>query len=288
MFDRTIESDRSRAPDNRAGDGRLPEHDREREDEPRSFRGRLGRALQDVGIYGCVSFRDLAEIHFAGDLDDARRTVNEWIQEGLVSESRAEEWRGPPIELLTITGSGAVAVHDLVIRQGLDPGQRFGPTRIPRGQAAHDAAVYRACGHERRRLRRRGAAVRRIRLEGELRSRVSRRSESARWQGGRRFADAERHRAARELGLPIDALGRVLYPDAQMEYTGSGGVGGRINIEVASNHYAAPSIRAKAAAGFVLYAAGAAKARVLRALGQGGGQDSARGAAGRGTAVFEL
>ena len=31
-------------------------------------------------------------------------------------------------------------------------------------------------------------------------------------------AAAERYRVARELGLPIDAQGRVLYPDAQIEY----------------------------------------------------------------------
>ncbi len=98
MFDRTTESDRRRAPENRepgrAGDGHLPEHDRHREGEPRSFRGRSGRTLQDVGICGCVSFRDLAEIHFAGGPHATRRAVDAWIREGIVRESRAERSRG--------------------------------------------------------------------------------------------------------------------------------------------------------------------------------------------------
>ena len=292
MFDRTIEPDRSRTPENRelgrAGDGHPTERDRQREAEPRSLRGRSGRALQDVGIYGCVAFRDLAETHFGDDRHAARRAVDTWIREGLASESRAEEAKGRPIELVALTRSGAVAARDLAAWQSLDPGQRFGPARIPRGQVAHDAAVYRACGHQRRRLLRRGAAVRRVRLEGELRSHVVRPFQSARWQGGRRLAEAERRRAARELGLPIDAGGRVLFPDAQIEYTGPGDAGGRVNIEVASNHYRAPTLRAKAGAGFVLYAAGGAKARVLRALGQSGGRDSALGGAGREATVFEL
>ena len=72
---------------------------------------------------------------------------------------------------------------------------------------------------------------------------------------------------AEELGLPIDAQGRVLYPDAQIEYVDSEGRSGRVNVEVASGHYRPGSVRAKAAAGFRMHANGPAGARVLRALG---------------------
>ena len=101
-------------------------------------------------------------------------------------------------------------------------------------------------------------------------------------------AAAERYRVARELGLPIDAQGRVLYPDAQIEYFDADGRNGRVNVEVASGHYRAPSVRAKAHAGFRLHANGAAGARVLRALGYSGDHGSIRGPAERDPAVIEL
>ena len=43
----------------------------------------------------------------------------------------------------------------------------------------------------------------------------------------KRAADAERHRIAEDLELPVDDGGRVLYPDAQIEYTDADGRSGR-------------------------------------------------------------
>ena len=127
-----------------------------------------------------------------------------------------------------------------------------------------------------------------MRLDGELKSAIARRSESVRVREGRRAADAERHRAAAELGLPVDARGRVLYPDAQIEYTDADGRSGRVNVEVASGHYRQGSIRAKAAAGFRMYANGPAGRRVLRILGPGNDRSSLRGPAEYDPAAIEL
>ena len=91
-----------------------------------------------------------------------------------------------------------------------------------------------------------------------------------------------------ELGLPIDEQGHVLFPDAQIEYTDADGRSGRVNIEVASGHYTAASVRAKAAAGFRMHANGAAGRRVLRILGPGDGGTSIRGPAERDPAALEL
>ena len=90
--------------------------------------------------------------------------------------------------------------------------------------------------------------------------------------------------------MPIDAQGRVLYPDAQIEYTDSEGRTGRVNIEVASGNYRARSIRAKVAAGFRMHANGPAAARLLRSLGVGNGGDrsSLRGPTDRDPAALEL
>ena len=295
MFDRTIEPDpRPAAPQSRATyrmrDGHRREHDASRDRGSTSFRERCRGALADIGIYGAVSVRDLAEAHFGGHPYTTRRAVNAWTREGLAKESTAKGPKGRPFKVLTLTRKGAAAIRDLDAGHGLDPGQhiRSAARLLQHAQLAHDTAIYRACGRERQRLLERGAAIRRVRLDGELKSAVARKSESARARDGRRAADAERHRAAGELGLPIDEQGRVLYPDAQIEYTDADGRSGRVNVEVASGHYRQGSVRAKAAAGFRMHANGPAGARVLRALGCEDHGSSLRGPAERDPAAIEL
>ena len=67
----------------------------------------------------------------------------------------------------------------------------FRQQREPVAEAAHDTAIYRACRQEHQRLIEQGATVRRVRLDGEFKSTVARKSESARAKDGRRAADAE-------------------------------------------------------------------------------------------------
>ena len=295
MFDRTIGSDpRPAAPPSRASyrmrDGHRREYDASRDRGSISFRERCRGALADIGIYGAVSVRDLAEARFGGHPYTTRRAVNAWIREGLAQETRATGPNGNPFKVLTLTSKGVAEARKLAAERGIDPGQEIGFARTRPAEAAHDTAIYRACRQEHQRLIEQGATVRRVRLDGEFKSAVARKSESARAKDGRRAADAERHRVAQELGLPIDAQGRVLYPDAQIEYTDAEGRSGRVNIEVASGNYRAGSIRAKAAAGFRMHANGPAAARLLRSLGVGDGGDrsSLRGPTDRDPAALEL
>ena len=130
-------------------------------------------------------------------------------------------------------------------------------------------AIYRAVRAAREELAAQGATARRIRLEGELRGIVASRSEAARKRTGRKAADAERRRAAAEHQLPIGPDGKVLFPDAQVEYTLTDENGrdtfGRVNIEVTSPHYRAATVAAKAAAGFALFGSNGRAARnILR------------------------
>ena len=295
MFDRTIGSDpRPAAPQSRAiyrmRDGHRREYDASRDRGSTSFRERCRGALADIGIYGAVSYRDLAEAHFGGHPYTTRRAVNAWIREGLAQETRATGPNGNPFKMLTLTRKGVAEARKLAAERGINPGQEIGFARTRPAEAAHDTAIYRACRQEHQRLIEQGATVRRVRLDGEFKSAVARKSESARAKDGRRAADAERHRVAEELGLPIDAQGRVLYPDAQIEYTDSEGRTGRVNIEVASANYRARSIHAKAAAGFRMHANGPAAARLLCSLGVGDGGDrsSLRGPTDRDPAALEL
>ena len=295
MFDRTVEPDpRPAAPPSRNRERMRKGHRREyAADRARrstiSFDERCERALADIGVHGAVSYRDLAEARFGGHPYTIRRAVNGWIDDGLVTEIRATGPKGNPFKVLALTRDGVAEARRLAAKRGMDPEQRIRYVRVRPAEAAHDAAVYRACRKERERLLEQGTTVRRVRLGAELKSVVGRGSESARRKDGKRAADAERHRIARELGLPVDDEGRVLYPDAQIEYADADGRTGRVNIEAVSGNYREPAVRAKAAAGFAMHANGPAAASLLRGLGLGNDNGSwLRGPADRDPSAVEL
>ena len=294
MFGRTAEPDpRPAAPPSRNRSPMRKGHRREyaagRERGSISFDERCAGALTDIGVFGAVSYRDLAEARFGGHPYTTRRAVNAWIRKGWVEEHRATGPRGNPFKVLALTREGVAEARGLAGERGMDPDQEIRFARARPSEAAHDTAVYSACRKEKRRLREQGAKVGRIRLGTELKSAVSRASESARRKDGKHAADAERLRAAHELGLPVDAQDRVLYPDAQIEYESADGRTGRVNIEAVSGNYREPAVRAKAAAGFALHANGPAAAGLLRRLGLGNDNGSwLRGPADRDPATVEL
>ena len=255
-----------------------------------SFEDRCAGALTDIGVFGAVSYRDLAEARFGGHPHTTRRAVNAWIRKGWVEENRATGPKGNPFKVLSLTREGVAEARKKAARRGMDPEQRIRTQRMKPAEAGHDTAIYRAAWKERQRLAERGATVGRVRLDAELKSAVARGSEAVRRKHGRQAADAERRRIAGELGLPLDDRGKVLYPDAQIEYADAEGRTGRVNIEVASGNYREPALRAKAAAGFAMHANGPAAAGLLRKLGLGGSETGSwfRGPADRDPASVEL
>ena len=278
MFDRTVEPDpRPAAPPSRnrqrMRDGHRREYAADRARGSTPFSERCDGALTDIGVFGAVSYRDLAEARFGGHPHTTRRAVNAWIRKGWVQEHRAAGPKGNPFKILSLTREGVVEARRRATRHGMDPAQRIRTQRMKPAEAGHDTAIYRACRKERQRLAERGATVKRVRLDAELKSAIARGSEAERQKRGSRAADAERRRIAGELGLPLDEHDKVLYPDAQIEYRDAEGRTGRVNIEVASGNYREPALRAKAAAGFAMHANGPAAADKLRSLGLGSGDD---------------
>ena len=75
-------------------DGHRREYAASRDRGSTSFPERCGRALADIGVYGAVSYRDLAEAHFGGHPYTTRRTVNAWVRDGLVTETTATRTPG--------------------------------------------------------------------------------------------------------------------------------------------------------------------------------------------------
>ncbi len=257
-----------------------------REYEPRQdkrgFQERVEGALADVGMYRNVSYRDLVESQFGGHPYTARRAVDRMIRDGHVREHQAKGPRGGTYKVLTLTEAGARKARDYAVEQGFDKEQQTWSGLVKRGELSHDTAVYRAARIEQRRLLEQGARIRRVRIDAEMKKQVARATERARATEGRAAADAARRKAAQDLELPMQQ-GRVVYPDAQIEYLDSEGRSGRVNVEIASEHYSGRTITAKARAGFQMHGSGGrAIAAIRRVLGNGGRDGRGGGAPARG------
>ena len=222
-------------------------------------------ALVDVSIHRTVAYRDIAAVHYDGHPYAARRAIDKLIAEQDLDERTATAAGGGSFQTLAATRKGARHARAAAERHGFDAGQHFCAGWGRPQDAAHDVAIYRAVRAARAELAAQGATLRRIRLDGELRGIVARRSEAARVRAGKLAADAERRRAASEYHLPIGPDGKVAFPDAQVEYTLTDEEGrdtfGRVNIEVTSPHYNGATVAAKAAAGFALFGSNGRAAR---------------------------
>ncbi len=278
--DRPTREDRVRD-EPRAGHRR--EHDA-REQDPearqrarRTITERKRDAIADVGLYRAVSYTDLSERHFDGHPYATRRSVNYMIRAGLMQEHEATGPEGHTFTVLTATERGRDAAQRAAVDAGHVPEQQTWTGLVKPAELSHDTAVYRAALDERARLETEGGRVTRVRIDAELKAYVATATEKARAKGGDRAADAARFTAAHELGLPVQD-DRVLYPDAQLEIEDSDGRSGRVNVEIASDHYHAAAIAAKAGAGFAMHGSSrSATRKIARALaretdaGRGGG-----------------
>ena len=278
--------DHAREREQRDRNGHRREYD-PRRTKRQAFQDRTDRAVADVGMYRNVAYRDLADAHFEGHPYAARRAVDRMVRAGHVREHHAEGPQGGTYKVLTLTPQGVERAERVARDQGLDSEQKAWSGLVKPGELQHDVAVFRAARMEQVKLLEQGAVLKRIRIDAELKREIARAAETSRAREGKKAAEAARFEAAEALGLPVKD-GRVEYPDAQLEYSDSEGRTGRVNVEVATEHYSAKSIGAKAAAGFAVHGSnGRAAARVARSLGQDKG-GSGGGGGGRDKGSIEL
>jgi len=275
---RPRDRDRDRSGHRRKYDAREPR---------RSQQDRIEGLVVDVAVYRAVAYRDASERHFDAHPYTTRRGVNAAIREGLLEERKVDGPKGKTFTVLTATRQGAEVAGRVAERRGWDAGQRMWSVRGRAADLRHDAALYRAVQSESEKLRGCGYEVRRVRIDAELRSEVASRTERARSQG--RDPEEASRRAATELELPVQK-GKVVYPDAQIEYRDADGRQGRTNVGLATEHYRAGSVQAKASAGFRMYAtSGRAATAVRRMLSAGGGGGrSSRGGRAYEYELFDL
>ena len=254
-----------------------------REAQPRDRRTRATRdrdAIADVGMYRAVSYTDISEQHYDNHPYVTRRAVNRMVRDGLLEEHEATGPQGNTFTVLTATARGRDAAHRAALDAGHVPEQQTWTGLVKPAELSHDTAVYRAALDERARLEADGGRVVRVRLDAELKSRVATATETARAAGGDRAADEAKAAAAQELGLPMQD-GHVMYPDAQLDIEDRDGMGGRVNVEIASDHYHAAAIVAKAGAGFSMHGSSrSANQNIGRALGRAAARETDSGPGG--------
>ena len=267
-------------------DARTDGHRREynaREAQPRDRRSRTDRdrdAIADVGMYRAVSYKDLSEQHYDNHPYVTRRAVNRMVRAGLIEEHEATGPQGNTFKVLTATQRGRDAAHRAALDAGHVPEQQTWTGLVKPAELSHDTAVYRAALDERARIEAEGGRVVRVRLDAELKSLVATATEQARAAGGDRAAETAKAAAAQELGLPMKD-GHVMYPDAQLDIEDREGMGGRVNVEIASDHYHAAAIVAKAGAGFAMHGSSqSASQNIGRALGRAAARETDSGPGG--------
>jgi len=242
----------------------------------RDMTERTHACLREVGLYRCASHRDLVEAHFSGNRFAAAKGLKRLVRSGAMQKHRVRGPKGGAFTVYTLTTAGAALAQRLAVKRGLDPEQRAWAGMVKPREAAHDADVAKACRKEIEALTARGARLRRILIDAELKGILAKRSEAARARKGKEEADRARRKAAAELHLPCDDQGHVQIPDAQIQYVDEAGNLGRVNVEVASDHYREASAKAKSAAGFSMHGGKGGQApntrTSLSSLGGGGGR----------------
>ena len=217
MFDpRDISSDpRTRTPERPKRDYLKERQDRKRtgsraEFDPRSdregFKSRTERAVAEIGMYRSVAYKDLSEAHFDGHPYATRRAVDRMIHSGDVEEHAARGPQGGTYKVLTLTGKGIHRAEVAARAQGLDSGQKAWSGMVKSAELQHDTAVFRAARIEQGKLIEKGAVLKRVRIDAELKREVARASETARMKGGKEEADRARVEKAAELGKVIEGL----------------------------------------------------------------------------------
>lgn len=274
----------------RRSHNRTPRKRPSRRDQPIdriSFEQRNRNSLADIATYRVISVRDLIDQRYGGNAFSASKGIKALKQRGLVHEHTVHLNNGKSFKVLFASQQGRRQAwgnrtnHD----------QRYWCGLAKTSEIRHDATVYLAARREIGKLEKSGATVKRIQLDYEMKSRISKVTEYARAEYGDVAACEAKIAAAQQMNLPTDRDGKIHYPDARIEYEDSQGNCGRVDVEVTSGNYRSKGLQAKINAGFKLYANGnSAKQRITSALGirepkSGGG---GKGSPHRDEELFEL
>jgi len=247
-------------------------------DHEYELRGSEVRTLAAAGTFRVVPSADLREQYRSAGMQD--RDLARLRRQGLVRTIPYVVGR-TRTTLVTLTDRGREVLEESRRVRGNQHGQAFYAGISKPRELAHDTRLYRAYQQAAERLSERGARVRRVVLEEELKRDYQRFLQAS--NRGRRDSTGRPDRAAeeierwaRERHLPyVD--GHVEFPDVRIEYDERDGRRGVEDVEVTTPHYRGAHAAAKARAGFACYRSVGARVGGMRLGLAAGGRRGGRG-----------
>ena len=254
--------------------------DRKREREHRPRRTREGVAadvrgirlrpeeqklLAEAGRFRVLNVKDIERTIYGGD-KRALRTDLEFLQNrGLVSVDSVSprndgHWFARKrIEVVTLTKEGKRLAHET---SGFAPEQRLYHGLVKPREAEHDTQVYRAYQKEAERIGKEGGSNLRVELDFEIKSRVQKAIRAARKADPERDMTEIKREVAEQQQLPF-VRNKIEIPDARIHYDMDQGARTAFSdVEVVTAAYRPGHMRAKAQAGFRMYASASDRSRL--------------------------
>jgi len=236
-----------------------------------SLRDEERKVLAEVGRFRVVTTRDLAETVYGNRHSQMTRDLSFLREKGLVqvdAVNARRDGRGGKverIEVVTLTRAGRDAARQI---SGLPQDQQLYAGLVKPREVEHDAQIYRAYRKEAEGIEQKGGTNLRVRLDFELKSDVQKAIHAARKaEPGQDMAEIKQQ-VAQQFELPYVNDG-IQIPDARIEYehdrkgsqeVDQGARSGHEDIEVLTAAYSPGHLRAKAQAGFHLYASSSDRA----------------------------
>lgn len=260
-----------------------PPDSRTREPERRPRRTREGNAtdirglrlrpeeqklIAEAGRFRVLSVDDVARTIYRGNKQALQSDLHFLREKGLLSVNTVAarndgRWSRPrQIEVVSLTRQG----EHLAREAGAVPiGQKLYHGLVKPREAEHDTQIYRAYLKEAEKIERAGGVNLRVELDFELKAKVYRAVHEARKADPERDIAEVRREAAAQFELPYIG-NRIEIPDARIHYDdrGQGSRAAFSDIEVVTAAYRPGHMRAKAQAGFRMYASASDRSRLAK------------------------
>ena len=219
------------------------------------------RILTDIGQFRAVRTRDLVELDYGGDTQQAERDLTNLKSQGLLQQKTLHGKEKEPLLALTREGQQFL---DRNRPDELTTGQVLYHGFVKSREARHDAEVYRLYEHAAKEIKQEGGTKLRVVLDFELKRNIYRDLAKLKDLPPEQQQE-ERERIAQSHGLAV-VDGKIPLPDLRIEYETRDHQQARVDLELATQDYRAAGLAEKARAGFAIYAPRDEAARLRAAI----------------------
>ena len=212
--------------------------------------GELERAVMvEVGRFRTMDEADIQRAFYGGVERPFREDLRHLAAQGLIERrSIAVGKHRDTRHVLVLSKTG----KRLVRRQGdVERAQAIYSGFVKPAEASHDASIYQMYEAEAREIEGRGATIRRVVLDFELKKKIYAELNKAGDYGELSYARRQEE-LAQLYELPI-VDGKLALPDLRIEYETAEGDRAHIDLELATEHYRPGHMSVKTRAGFKLY-----------------------------------